>query len=374
MVALWGLAIVGCRTHTVDDCRPACNADDQTFFAHCVASGSASDACQAGNRRCCALAADCIGNLDDQTVVSTISGCMDFVSDTCFRPCDTVMDPQLYQSCLTSGAGACAAGNESCCALARDCLGSLGDVIVSADGCCGTDLDCPSGLHCNTSTWICGGAAASCGDGVISSTEQCDDHNTITESCVYGAMSCPVCDASCHSVQGVTHFCGDNTIDLSDGETCDPPEALICDSSCHALQPASCTNGVMDATESDVDCGGRLCAACLAGEHCVVPSDCRPAHPECGATSDCQITPNSQCVDFNSACDDGNACTDDACNPATGACTTHTQIDRDRDGDGPIGCGSDCNDRNAHVSGLLPEACGDNVDNDCDEAIDEGCM
>jgi hypothetical protein len=49
-------------------------------------------------------------------------------------------------------------------------------------------------------------------------------------------------------------------------------------------------------------------------------------------------------------------------------------LDYDGDGEGPgvIGCGSDCNDRNATVFLDAPEIC-DGIDNDCDETVDEAC-
>src|SRR5262245_8881898 len=38
--------------------------------------------------------------------------------------------------------------------------------------------------------------------------------------------------------------------------------------------PAPCSNGVIDAPETDVDCGGGTCAKCGAGKKCSVAADC----------------------------------------------------------------------------------------------------
>jgi hypothetical protein len=38
--------------------------------------------------------------------------------------------------------------------------------------------------------------------------------------------------------------------------------------------PASCTNGVRDGTETDVDCGGGVCPKCADGMNCSRRSDC----------------------------------------------------------------------------------------------------
>ena len=37
---------------------------------------------------------------------------------------------------------------------------------------------------------------------------------------------------------------------------------------------ASCTNGVLDGTETAVDCGGPTCPACTLGATCTAPTDC----------------------------------------------------------------------------------------------------
>lgn len=60
---------------------------------------------------------------------------------------------------------------------------------------------------------------AVCGNNSIESGEQCDDGNTVTETCSYGEESCQVCNATCQTVAGVTEYCGDGSI--TNGETCD---------------------------------------------------------------------------------------------------------------------------------------------------------
>jgi hypothetical protein len=46
-----------------------------------------------------------------------------------------------------------------------------------------------------------------------------------------------------------------------------------CESTCTAA--ATCSNGILDGTETDVDCGGPGCVPCPAGGACVVDHDCR---------------------------------------------------------------------------------------------------
>lgn len=93
------------------------------------------------------------------------------------------------------------------------------------------------------------------------------------------------------------------------------------------------------------------------------------------------------------ACDDQYTCTLDRCDEATQMCQ-HVPRDLDRDGDPDIHCfgpacgdagvpepdgglmtacwrGGDCDDGNPRVSSLLPEICGDGVDNNCNTLIDD---
>src|SRR5258706_5903347 len=48
--------------------------------------------------------------------------------------------------------------------------------------------------------------------------------------------------------------------------------ALAC--SGNQLGAPSCTNQKKDGTETDVDCGGGSCGACMLGKACAKPSDC----------------------------------------------------------------------------------------------------
>ncbi len=76
-------------------------------------------------------------------------------------------------------------------------------------------------------------------------------------------------------------------------------------------------------------------------------------------------------------CNDDYVCTIDTCVEATQGCT-HALRDADGDGDPVWNCGdgTDCNDTNPQVSGLAPEICDNDVDDDCDGSVDEadGCV
>ena len=137
---LFGIA---CTVHETPECLPPCDALDVELFAACVAEGL-EGVCLAGNRRCCALEAGCLGELDDQTVRTTDPMCEVAEEDTCWPPC-TTDDVGEYETCLLMGSAVCSPGEDVCCALALDCLGDLGDITVYADGCCATSDECGRG-------------------------------------------------------------------------------------------------------------------------------------------------------------------------------------------------------------------------------------
>jgi len=60
-----------------------------------------------------------------------------------------------------------------------------------------------------------------CGNSIVETGENCDDGNSITESCTYGQTTCGVCGSSCQQTIGITSYCGDGTVDTLNGEECD---------------------------------------------------------------------------------------------------------------------------------------------------------
>jgi hypothetical protein len=99
-------------------------------------------------------------------------------------------------------------------------------------------------------------------------------------------------------------------------------------------------------------------SACDDGDYCNGPEECIPA---VGCRPGEPI-----------ACSDKDPCTVDACDEATDQCT-HTDRDADGDGDPDGNCpsGGDCNDANPNISSLLPEVCGNGVDDNCNGKADE---
>jgi hypothetical protein len=42
----------------------------------------------------------------------------------------------------------------------------------------------------------------------------------------------------------------------------------------HGTPPATCSDGITNQDETDVDCGGSICSECQSGESCLVATDC----------------------------------------------------------------------------------------------------
>ncbi|HEX3850859.1 MAG TPA: hypothetical protein VHW01_07815, partial [Polyangiaceae bacterium] len=107
---------------------------------------------------------------------------------------------------------------------------------------------------------------------------------------------------------------------------------------CQAAQGASCSDGVTNGSETDVDCGGA-CPACRAGQSCRADGDCDSTHCELGicqsASCDDGIANGSEsdidcgssctpCAD-SKMCHDENDCKSEVCN--AGVCQQPTCTD-----------------------------------------------
>jgi len=128
-----------------------------------------------------------------------------------------------------------------------------------------------------------------CGNSVVEAGEDCDDGNTVTETCAYGETSCTVCDSVCAEVAGATSYCGDGTTDGTNGETCDDGanngEPLYCNATCDGITGSVCGNSVVEAGE-DCDDGNTVTEECAYGETSCTVCDSSCAEVA-GATSYC---------------------------------------------------------------------------------------
>ncbi len=248
----------------------------------------------------------------------------------------------------------------------------------------GTPLSCKSNEH------VCAGAcsdpnldSSNCGDCGVAcqATEACAGGRCYTRDCPMltcgGAQVCltDVCfDRACFGIacDGGTTCAGGQCVGTSCGSTpC--PSGEVCQSNMCAsaacvgiLCPAgaicnggvcsrdTCSNGMKDGTETDVDCGG-ICPACIDNGSCAVASDCTSlvCTSSLCATASCDDhvrNGNEGDVDCGGSCPlcaDGRRCTsgmqcaDGAC--TVGTCAAPTCTDGVKNGtESDIDCGGSC--------------------------------
>jgi hypothetical protein len=276
-----------------------------------------------------------------------------------------------------------------------DCGGSGMCARCGTNDKCLADTDCIPADGCLTGTSIC---VAQCVDGH-------QDGNETAIDC--GGGTCPTCangqackvDADCMSdgCQSTTKLCvsqcsdghqdgNETAVDCGGTDSCArcgnglgclvgaDCQSLSCGSGKVCLA-ATCSDGIQNQGESDVDCGGPNCAACLAGGKCVNPSDCT----------------SSDCVAGVCACLHDTDCTTNACNTSTNACVTDQCADNHEDGNetdvdcgGVDSCprcgnglhckaGTDCQSLSCSSGGVcLAATCSDGIQNQGESDIDCG--
>ena len=156
---------------------------------------------------------------------------------------------------------------------------------------------------------------ARCGDGVVDDGEECDD----------GGESA-ACDVDCTFAE-----CGDETLNITAGEDCEPPDGKCCDGSCHfepddtpcrndfycdgaeTCQSGQCVDGPDPCIDMDhCDEDGDRCLSCIDDAECV---DDNPCTEDACILNICVHTtiPGCQVCVSGDECEDGNPCTDDVC-------------------------------------------------------------
>ena len=116
-----------------------------------------------------------------------------------------------------------------------------------------------------------------CGDGVVSSGEECDPPGQ--DTCAGGAA----CGGSCQcplpttttSNPTVTTSTVSSTIPSTTSTTTSTTTTATTTTTTTTPVPPSCSNGFEDGTETDVDCGGDTCPPCQGGMRCNGGSDCQ---------------------------------------------------------------------------------------------------
>jgi hypothetical protein len=126
-------------------------------------------------------------------------------------------------------------------------------------------------------------------------TDSCDASGQPQHDPVGSGTSCTenggkVCDDSGHCVE------------CNGDPDCSAPTP-VCDVANNVCVPMQCQNGTQDGMETDQDCGGPVCGACLNGKNCLLPRDCQSLF--CNSQSHCAACTADTDCDANQFCDTG---------------------------------------------------------------------
>ncbi|MBB88505.1 MAG: hypothetical protein CMP06_14605 [Xanthomonadales bacterium] len=359
-----------------EDCGPCPDDDTCAVGSDCQSLVCTDDVC---------IPATCSDGVQNQDETDVDCG-----GATC-DACDDGEGCQVAEDCVSIVCNPVELTCES--ALCSDGVlnGTETDVDCGGDACVGCDPtedcvedgDCLS-LICDGATNTC--TAPTCGDGVQNQDETDVDCGGDTcspcnegESCVDAddcvsvvclALTCQPseCDDGVQNQDETDIDCGGDTCQpCGDGEDCleaDDCDSAVCDGGTNTCSPPTCSDGVENGDETDIDCGGSSCAACDDGEGCLVSNDCVSlvcdggtntcSAPTCSDGVENQDETDSDCGgSCGATCDTGEGCTDagdcisTVCDGGTNTCAAPTcsdgvqnQGETDTDCGGP--CGATC--------------------------------
>jgi hypothetical protein len=160
--------------------------------------------------------------------------------------------------------------------LGAGCGGKTNEPSCDDDTC--QVSTCANGVADGTETDVdCGGACPECQPGRVCSLNRdcssldCRDQRCVrAPACTDGLENGDETDVDCGG--SACTGCADGQACLVDRDCGDYELGSRClDEVCEA---ASCTDAVLNGSETDVDCGGRACAPCHVGAQCDVAMDC----------------------------------------------------------------------------------------------------
>ncbi len=359
------------------DCGGSCPAGCGDGEGCTVDADCASGVCEDGTCQPPPTCSDGVRN-GDETDVDCGGTCPDDCDDGegCMGDDDCVSghcDPAT----MTCGpGGACDNGVQDGDETDVDCGGSCPNDCKDGDG-CNEDADCMS-MQCDPKTMTC----TSCGDGVQNGDEtdvdcggSCPlgcgdgdgcmtDADCLSGECDPKTMTClppATCRDGVRNGNETDIDCGGDTCPgCDDGEDCmvgSDCVSQVCDPDADTCTPASCTDGVRNGNETDIDCGGDTCPGCDDGEMCSMDGDC--ASGSCDELGMVCLPP---------ACDDGVQNGDETDLDCGGSCAADCD-----DGEGCL-VGADCISQVCDPLTLTcsPPACDDGVQNGNETDLDCG--
>ena len=319
-----------------------CSKDSDCADRNCKGGKCLAASCSDGRVNGAETGVDCGGDCPNgcSTGVSCSAGddCASKVcsSGVCIPPTcnDNVMNGQ--ETCIDGGGSVCsgcAAGDT--CSSHNDCASG-----VCTGGVCGAADTCSNGVKDGSETAVdCGGSCAACAVDV-----ECTAHaQCASKICMNNKCAAPTCSDGVSNGDEVGVDCGGQTCDsCATGTVClvnsDCLSGVCVVSTGKCGSGSSCSNGVKDEFEEDIDCGG-VCDPCtttfvpgawchdgvLNGDESDV--DCGGSCSNCGGGSTCFSgldCVSSTCV--LGKCDVPNHC-------------TNGEVDNDETG---VDCGGNC--------------------------------
>jgi hypothetical protein len=353
---------------TVDSCSPGtpsaevCDGADNDCNG-AVDDGVASIATSCGTGACTATGfTSCVNGV---TVDSCAPGTPSAeICDGVDNDCNGVADDGIAPTPTTCGVGACAATGSTSC-INGTVVDSCTTGAPSAEVCDGVDNDCNGSVDDGIAS-----TPTSCGTGACASTGATSCVNgTVVDSCSPGTPSAEVCDGLDNDCDGLADdniasiptSCGAGAcaafgstvcVNGTTFDTCAPgtPSEEICDgvdNDCNGLiddnvpsLPTSCGEGACAATGTTLCVDGSIVDTCTAGDPSLEICD--------GIDNDC-----------NGSVDDGIGSTSTSC--GVGACAAG----------GSTSCVNGMTVDSCVPGTPSVEVCGDAVDNDCDDLVDD---
>jgi hypothetical protein len=309
------------------ECNPlpqVCTYDDAGHTVGCQSQGQGIWTCLMGSTGCtvwangvaCAPDIPCCDTCEQGICpLGSIGDPCEQDTDCASNACDAIAHECVSNQCADHRQD----GNES----DIDCGGQLCDACQGGER-CRTSLDCEAGHVClGGSTRFCNGTppaddastsdAAACTDECTVGgqgcsalpqvctyddagfTASCDAPGAGVWTCVVGSAGCTVWAPGTACGSGTTCCAGCTQVacDAGPGPLCwsCPPGAGgrpceqdtdclsgACDSVGHACVSNQCADHRQDGQETDVDCGGPVCAPCGSGQGCQSNRDCQPGH------------------------------------------------------------------------------------------------
>ncbi len=259
-------------------------------------------------------------------------GCMSQGTFTDQMKCTTDAECDDGDPCTrdTCEAGSCkhpSAGAGTTCGGGLTCDGAGKCAACAADADCGGATACASftcASHACKATYAPAGTMLADDKHGDCMRPSCDGHGAVVQ--VADTSDAPAspdaCTVSTCGAQGPTQSSAPMGSTCSAGVCNGGGKCVACnvasdcttpsDAYCYANQCASCSDGMQDGDETNVDCGGSNCGKC-GGEPCTAPSDCH--------TNSCTVTSSGDKCGWpaNVACMHDSECASAHCD--SGFCT-----------------------------------------------------